>query len=188
MVEPFVTTPVLAERATTPIADDQRGLGSPGADGGIGVTMSERFPLAICEVAVWPGKADAMISVTSKEAEAFRFAPNRWTVLSNDPAMVETVTGAIGDAGSVIDLSHGRTVIRVEGQAVEWVLAKLFAIDFADMSFPVGTGLATSHHEISAQIRRVDTQTFDVIVFRSYARSFWTALTHAALDVGFETR
>ena len=72
------------------------------------------------------------------------------------------------------DLSHGRTAIRISGPKAEWVLAKFFAIDFSLPAFPVGSGVSTVHHDIFAQIQRTGANQFDLNVFRSFARSFWT--------------
>jgi sarcosine oxidase subunit gamma len=68
------------------------------------------------------------------------------------------------------------------------VLSKLFAIDFALLAFPVGSGVATVHHDIFAQIQRTGEDAFDAYVFRSFARSFWKMLGHAAEEAGYEVR
>ena len=73
--------------------------------------------------------------------------------------------------GTVTDLSHGRTAIRISGPKAEWVLAKFFAIDFALPAFPEGAGRSTAHHDIFAQIQRTGAEQFDLYVFRSFARS-----------------
>ena len=39
-----------------------------------------------------------------------------------------------------------------------------------------------------AQIQRTGPEQFDLYVFRSFARSFWTALCHASEEVGYEVR
>ena len=88
--------------------------------------------------------------------------------------------------GSLIELSHGRTCLRISGPKAEWVLSKLYAIDFSVAAFPAGTGLSTSHHSIFTQIYRHDGETFDLFVFRSLARAFWHTLQRAAEETGFE--
>jgi sarcosine oxidase subunit gamma len=65
------------------------------------------------------------------------------------------------------------------------VLAKFFALDFSQTAFPLGAGRATSHHDIFAQIQRSGAEQFDLYVFRSFARAFWTALCHASEEVGY---
>jgi sarcosine oxidase subunit gamma len=44
------------------------------------------------------------------------------------------------------------------------------------------------HHDIFAQIQRTGASQFDLYVFRSFARAFWNALSHASEEVGYEVR
>lgn len=201
MAEPFLSTPVLADAAESPLAGHYQAGEFGNLTRGAQVTLSERFALATCDVCAWAGNetktANAIKRVTglalsrtkdavSDSAQAFQHAPGRWTVLSADQTLPNALTGAVGDNGTVVDLSHGRTVLRVDGAKSRWVLAKLFAIDFAHESLPLHNGIATKHHEIFAHIQRVGEDAFDVIVFRSYARSFWHALTRASEEVGYQ--
>lgn len=181
MAEPFVSTPVIREKAVSPLEGHAAAHRSTGAPG---VTLSERFGLAICDVAAWPGKFAAVGKALDGTGEIIPHAPGRFTVIADDPDLPVKLGKTLGDAATVVDLAHGRTLIRVSGAKSEWVLAKLFAIDFSPGAFPVGHGLATKHHEIFAQIRRADAQTFDVLVYRSFARSFWHTLTVAGEEVG----
>jgi sarcosine oxidase subunit gamma len=110
-------------------------------------------------------------------------------VMDEAESLSEALTKAISpETGTVTDLSHGRTAIRISGPKAGWVLAKFFAIDFSLVSFPVGAGRSTVHHDIFAQIQRSASDQFDVYVFRSFARSFWHALCRASEEVGYEVR
>lgn len=182
----------------------------PGAHGnfgnGVGVFLSETQPGSIVQVAAWPGQTPALIAAIgaatglvfadapragafTNEKSAFGMAPGTFLVVDQAEglasALLTHVTGAIG---TVTDLSHGRTALRVEGARAEWVLSKFFAIDFASTAFPVGEGRSTSHHDVFAQIQRTGENRFDLYVFRSLARSFWTSLCHASEEVGYEVR
>lgn len=200
MAEPFISTPVIADAAESPLAGHYEQGEFGNLDRGAQVTLSERFALAIVDVCAWPGAetktanaikraSGAAITKTRDSvagtAQAFQHAPGRWTVIATDPSLPEALTRAVGDNATVVDLSHGRTVLRVDGDQSRWVLSKLFALDFKSETFPLEKGLATKHHEVFAQIQRVGEDAFDVIVFRSYARSFWHALTRASEEVGY---
>jgi methylglutamate dehydrogenase subunit D len=119
-------------------------------------------------------------------ASAFKIAANRWFLAG--PKSLQDNLGEELDLtqASLIDLTHGRTSLLITGERAEWVLSKLYAIDFSIKAFPVGTGLSTTHHTIFTQIHRPYEKTFDLFVFRSFARSFWHTLTRAAEDVGYE--
>lgn len=200
MAEPFVATPVIADAAESPLAGHYEKGAFGNLDHGAQVTLTERFPLAICDVFAWPGAetktanairraCGAPVTTTrdavAETAQAFQHAPGRWTVIAEDGALPEALARAVGDNGTVVDLNHGRTVLRVEGEQSRRVLSKLFAIDFHADAFPLEEGLATKHHEIFAQIQRVGENAFDIIVFRSYARAFWHALRKASEEVGY---
>lgn len=180
----------------------------PGTHGntasGIGVVLTETQPGSIVQVAAWPGQEKKMIaairSVTglaladgagggaaNDTRAAFGIAPGRFLIVDQGEGLAATFSDAVtSQTGTVTDLSHGRTALRISGPKAEWVLAKFFAIDFALPAFPVGSGIATVHHDIFAHIQRTDADQFDLYVFRSFARSFWTALCHASEEVGYE--
>lgn len=200
MADPFISTPVIIDAAESPLAGHYEQGEFGNLDRGAQVTLSERFPLAICDIFAWTGSetktANAIKKATGlaisktqdamgESAQAFRHAPGRWTVIAADPAVPEALAKAIGDNATTVDLSHGRTVLRIDGGQSRRVLSKLFPIDFKSETFPLERGLATQHHEIFAQIQRVGEDAFDIIVFRSYARSFWHALRRASEEVGY---
>jgi len=182
----------------------------PGSHGhfedGVGVKLSETRPGSIVQLAAWPGMEKQVIAAirvvtglalpdgagggaADGRKSAFGFAPGRFTVTDEDEGLAAAFAAAVkAETGTVTDLSHGRTALRVEGPKAEWVLAKFFAIDFSLAAFPLGAGRATMHHDIFAQIQRSDAASFDLYVFRSFARSFWNALCHASEEVGYEVR
>ena len=109
--------------------------------------------------------------VATQTKAAFGFAPGKFLVVDQEEGLASVLAKAVtSQTGTVTDLSHGRTVIRVSGPKAEWVLAKFFAIDFSLPAFPLGAGLSTVHHDIFAQIQRTGADQFDIYVFRSFAR------------------
>jgi heterotetrameric sarcosine oxidase gamma subunit len=182
----------------------------PGSHGnfadGVGVVLSEIQPGSIVQAAAWPGHEKAVIGaiqavsglalpdgagggVARDGISAYGFAPGKFLLLGDEEGLADKLTQAIAsDDGTAIDLTHGRTVIGVSGSKAEWVLAKFFAIDFSLAVIPVGCGISTNHHDIFAQIQRSGAEQFDVTVFRSFARAFWTSLCHASEEVGYEVR
>jgi heterotetrameric sarcosine oxidase gamma subunit len=158
---------------------------------GIGVTVSESDFGFLGELAAFPDamdKIEKLVSAMSKPEgnTAFKIAANRWFMAGPAP-LSDLIRAKLKPAdGSLIDLTHGRTALRLSGPKAEWVLSKLYAIDFSPAAFPAGTGLSTAHHTIFTQIYRRDAQTFDLFVFRSFARSFWHTLQRAAEETGYE--
>lgn len=173
------------------------------AAAGIGVTLRERKNLSVIQVTAWSDTIPAVLTAVGSatglvlqnkpglgrvagEKSVFGFAPGRYFVVSATPDLETRLRSTISpELGTMIDLTHGRTVIRVSGPRSEWVLSKLFAVDFSEHAFPVAYGRATLHHDIHTNIQRIDDETFDLYVFRTFARSFWLTLGHAAEEVGY---
>ncbi len=178
--------------------------GNPAADAG--VTLSETRPGSIVQATAFPGEEKALRTAISgtlgltvpdapgagaikETVSAFGTGPGRYLIIDQVEGLAERLTQAIdSEIGTVIDLSHGRTAIRIAGPKAEWVLSKLFAIDFAVGTFPEEAGCSTAHHDIFTTIQRTGAEQFDLYVFRSYARSFWRTLCHASEDVGYQVK
>jgi heterotetrameric sarcosine oxidase gamma subunit len=170
------------------------------------VTLAETRPGSIVQVAAWHGQEKAAIAAIQKAAglklpdgagggvaaehkAAFGFAPGKFLVVTQAEGIgAELLKLVPADIGTVTDLSHGRTAFRVAGSKSEWVLQKLYAIDFSLVAFPLGAGRSTTHHDIFTQVQRTGADQFDLYVFRSFARAFWKTLCHAAEEVGYEVR
>jgi len=182
----------------------------PGAYGKVlgagGVALEETRPGSIVQAAAFPREERALMAAISDvtsltlpdgagggivtgSKSAFGIAPGRFLVIDQNEGLGIMLKAAVLAAtGTITDLSHGRTAIRIAGPKAEWVLAKFFAIDFALPAFPVGAGRSTTHHDVFAQIQRTRADQFDIYVFRSFARSFWKALCHASEEVGYEVQ
>lgn len=180
----------------------------PGTHGntarGIGVVLTETQPGSIVQVAAWHGQEKKLIAaikavaglalpdgagggLANESKAAFGFAPGRFLIIDQNEGLATVFSAAItADIGTVTDLSHGRTALRISGPKAEWVLAKFYAVDFSLPAFPIGSGVSTTHHEVFTQIQRTGAEQFDLYVFRSFARSFWIALCHASEEVGYE--
>jgi len=180
----------------------------PGVHGntadGAGVALSETAPGSIVQAAAWRGEQRALLAAVAaatgldlpdrpgggalgETVSAFSIGPGRLLVVDQAEGLAARLSGELSAAtGTVTDLSHGRTALRIAGPRAEWVLAKLFAIDFSAPAFAVGAGISTAHHDVFAQIQRTGAAQFDLYVFRSFARAFWRTLTHAAEEVGYE--
>lgn len=159
---------------------------------GVGVHLSETNFGFVGELASFtPDKTDKLIVSLRKSLKpndisaAFKVAPNRW-FLSGSEALRDGITAKIkADEASLFDLTHGRSSFLITGEKATWVLAKLFPIDFDLSQFPIDSGVATTHHGTFTQIYRAYENTFDLFVFRSFARSFWHTLSTASTEVGY---
>ncbi len=122
-------------------------------------------------------------------------APGAWLGLTerddtgrgNDFA-AELIVDLAGLA-SVSDQSDGYTLIRLTGASVRETLAKLVPIDIDARRFAVDDLASTVASHIGVTLWRLPDENgaavFEVLMFRSLARSFWHALTEAAAEYGF---
>ena len=158
---------------------------------GIGVMLSQPQYGFLGELAAFPASVGTVAKLAGAAADApgaicFAIAVNRWFLAGSEGTDALIAAKLKQSDGSLIDLSHGRTALRISGPKAEWVLSKLYAIDFSVATFPALSGLSTTHHSIFTQIYRHDEETFDLFVFRSLARSFWHTLRRAAEETGYE--
>lgn len=90
-----------------------------------------------------------------------------------------------GELVTVLDITHGRTLIRLTGARADAVLAKVCGLDFRDRAMPDGSATGTSVARVATDIIRDD-----VAGVRSYLmhceRSSGQHLFDSLLDAGRE--
>jgi len=116
--------------------------------------------------------------------------PHAWMLVAApaaDGEFVRTVKAACGDAGSVVEQTHGRTTLTLSGGNARRVLAKLCRLDLQRRSFTPGRVATTRMAEVSCTLhQRDEVPSYELIVLSTYAAHFAAALTHAAAEFGYE--
>lgn len=90
------------------------------------------------------------------------------------------------DIGALLDLSHARCRVHVEGPRAVGALGKLFALDFRDPAFPIGQLKLSGHHHVPCSLHRLSTDSFDLYLFSTYAQGQLESLLDVALEYGVE--
>jgi heterotetrameric sarcosine oxidase gamma subunit len=122
------------------------------------------------------GKASAAAGLTVTAV-----APGRYLIASDDADLPQRFQAALPSSdGAASDISHGRVILRLEGQAAADVLATSVALDLHPSAFPPGKVAQTMIHHIDVVIHRRGEKDFDLWVLRSYAE----ALAEWLLDQG----
>jgi methylglutamate dehydrogenase subunit D len=193
----------MAERSSPLAAHWQPGFLGPasGADEW-GVTLKERRPASLVQVAGWPTSAGALTDrvreaagvappptsngASNDDLTLLWTAPGRWLIVSETrPDLAETLTAAIAiDIGTVSDLGHARCVLRLSGPMAPAVLAKGLAIDLHLRAFPIDGVVQGSIHHTGVLVHRAAADAFDLYVFRGFAVSLLEWLTDAATEYG----
>lgn len=101
--------------------------------------------------------------------------PGQWYLVGDAPARLE-----LPDGFSVVDQSHGRVRMAVEGDAVEQVLAKGTGVDLS--RFEVGHATSTLVGHVGAHLTRTAADRFELMPLRSFAESLWHDLERMAAE------
>lgn len=125
--------------------------------------------------------------------------PGEWTIIGPvgeglpQRARLEAVAADAGAGGgeliTVIDLTHGRALVRLTGAAAPDLLAKVCAIDMADQRTPNGTALRTSVAKLTTDLIRDDQEAVPSYLLhceRSYGQYLFEALLDAGAEFGAE--
>lgn len=118
--------------------------------------------------------------------------PGEWLLLG-DVGTAAEVTARIeaGDDGfvSVLDLTHGRALMRLSGAAAPDTLSKVCAVDFAERVTPNGTAFRSSVAELTTDVVRDDVggaPSYLLHCERSSGQYLFDVLLEAGREFGIE--
>lgn len=155
-----------------------------------GATIAERSGVAVVHVAARRGQAGNAATSMAGIGTPIPLAPGEWLVLAEDDGAQSTASElarVLDSVAAVIDLSPGKTVLRLSGPRARDVLAKGCPLDLDARVFRTGDSATTIMAQITCTLRRVgDEPSYDLIVSRSFARSFLAWLTASAAEYGYE--
>jgi heterotetrameric sarcosine oxidase gamma subunit len=112
--------------------------------------------------------------------------PDEWLFLAG-PGKSTEVQAAIdqSEATSIIDITHGRAMMRLSGPAATQALAKVCSIDLADDLTPDGAVFSASVAKVTCDLVRADRQGIQTYLI-SCERSFGAYLISAVADAAQE--
>jgi len=175
--------------------------------GGPGITIAERRPLAMVQIAARRGESAAVRAGIEAalgigpDANANRaslrgttailwMGPDRWLVVVPEPSgsdLEARLRAALAvTRAAITDLGNGRIVLRIAGRRARDLLAKGSGIDLHGRAFPAGSCAQGLLGHVGALIHAVDAApTFDLYIARSYAQTVWEWLTESAAEYGY---
>lgn len=153
------------------------------------VTLAEVEVGPITSVALFPGGGN----LAAKGLKALGLAmpgPNTFTGkkgarivwTGRDQAFLIGVEPPALEGAALTDQTDGWTVLGLSGAGAVDVLARLVPLDLRLASCPVGTALRSQLNHMNAVILRTGDHAFEIMVFRSMARSAWHEI-HAAMEM-----
>ncbi len=179
------------------------GVSGAVGSGGPGVVVSERRGLAIVRLGGRTGDGVLRAAVAEVSGAPLPSAPNTategkggavlwlaadsWLVVApgRQAADLEATLRAMAPGCSVVDVSHGHTVLRLEGPAVRQVLAAGCPLDLHPLIFAPGSCARSHIGPVDGLLHALgDGSAIDVYVARGFAVSFWEWLEEAAAETG----
>ena len=145
------------------------------------VTLSEEDPGPIHSVSPFKGKR-RIVSDALKEAHGMVYpSANRaigkagaravWFGPAQAMLMGPTPDAALSQNAAIVDQSDAWAVVRLQGDGVEDVLARLAPVDLSGAQFKRGHTARTLLFHMTASITRVGENAFQIMVFRSMAET-----------------
>lgn len=119
--------------------------------------------------------------------------PGEWLLLScvYSPQEVADPVEAVTDAGlvTVVDVTHGRALVRLSGADAPRALAKVCAVDLSDTKAPDGTAFRSSVASLTTDVIRDDREgarSYLLHCERSSGQFLFDALLEAGAEFGVE--
>jgi heterotetrameric sarcosine oxidase gamma subunit len=146
-----------------------------------GVTLAEADPGQITSVAPFKGQDKVLARALKALGLAFP-APNQvsskgdvrlvWT--GRDQAfLIGTPPQGLAGLAALTDQSDGWAALRLDGPEAGDVLARLYPLDLRPAAFPVGQVARAPLNHMSSILMRPGPHSFEILVFRSMARTAW---------------
>ena len=178
----------------------------PSVGTGSGVIVTARDGIGVATLIARKGKATALAEAARGIQIEFPDGPRRSgagdlaligtgpdTWLATHEGGSEALAHALDllrPSAAIADQSSGYAVLRVSGPRVRDALAKLVPIDLHPRGFAVGTAASTVAAHLGVTLWRLDDgpdgATFEIAMYRSFAGSFWHALSGSAAEFGLQ--
>lgn len=168
-----------------------------------GLTIEARDDLSMVSIAAAKGNVDAVRAVirdtygielpstpvrVAGEGIAFIWSgPDQWMAIAERGAtrrdLEVELKPLLANIAAVVDHSDGRAVVRISGARARDVLAKGVPVDLHPRAFK-SNGVAITHaSHIGIILWQLDaTPTYEIAMFRSFADSFASWLSHSAAE------
>jgi len=174
--------------------------------GPAGIKVRARIPGALAELMPFKG-LDEVVAKTIRDLHKLELprrrrrvegarltctwaGPKRWLVEAPaiaPPGPIEELEQHIAGTAALVRQTDGRAVLQMSGPKVREALRKGVAIDLHPRSFAPGDTALTLVAGIEVHLWQLDdVPTFELLISRSVADSFWDWLKSAAAEFGLE--
>ena len=170
-----------------------------------GIFIKENHPLSIVQLETREPPAKDFLKViknifqfdvplhpnTSNVSDKTRIiwtGPNRWLIVEPETRdLTSLIKNQIKEKSvAIIDLSHARSSIEIDGLMTRDLLLKGAAIDFHPEVFLINHCVQTTFFSSSALISCLDENRFNILIARGFALDLWKKVHEAAEEFGYE--
>ena len=170
-----------------------------------GIFIKENHPLSIVQLETREPPAKDFLKViknifqfdvplnpnTSNVSDKTRIiwtGPNRWLIIEPETRdLTSLIKNQIKETSvAIIDLSHARSSIEIDGLMTRDLLLKGAAIDFHPEVFLINHCVQTTFFNSSALISCLDENRFNILIARGLALDLWNKIHEAAEEFGYE--
>jgi heterotetrameric sarcosine oxidase gamma subunit len=124
-------------------------------------------------------------SATGAKGTLLRVQPFVWWLTRADEATASAAMEIDAEQGTSLDLSHSRTVIRIEGGHARDLLNRGLPTDLRPESFPDGGFAGGAIHLVGVNLHHRNGG-YDLYVSRGFAITLWEFLTETAAQWGYQ--
>ncbi len=132
-----------------------------------------------------------MQSAQAGDASIRWISPDEWLVIAPGTlafALEKQLREVIDGHYSIVNASGGQTVITLSGKDAVNVLKKSTGYDVHESSFPVGKVVTSTFAKTQAVIRRTGTESWELVVRRTFADYIWLWLQDACAEYGLTVK
>ena len=187
----------MVDRISSLVEQYQPGKSGLLAEGDIaGVILEDIGPITLYQLAAWPQSVEAVAKMVAdsigaeqapgpckaqsgKHGVALRIEPLKWWLYGVAAPEIEA------EQGSMLDISHSRTQVRVTGPEAVTFLNRHLSLDLREKSFPAGSVASSVIHHVGVTLWRSE-QGYELFMPRGFALSLWQGLAESATQFGLE--
>lgn len=154
----------------------------------LGTTLAEGAPQTITSIAPYPGRMDGVNAALAALGLTFP-APNTqnaagavrlvWTGREQAFLTGAEPPAGLADHAALTDQGDGWAILTVTGPAAADALMRPVPLDLRLATFPVGRTVRAPLNHMQAILTRTAPDAFEMMVFRSMARTAWHELAEA---------
>ena len=162
------------------------------------IRLHEVHPFSLVQISAWPDRLDRVgqLAATAAGCSAvarpgqslrsggqhlLRVEPLKWWVISERENM--HLPDIDRQLGTVLDLSHSRTWLRLSGDKAPRLLNHFLPIDLRESAFATGAVASTALHHVGITLWR-EAGAYSLLIPRSFALSLWELVTETAQQYG----